>query len=339
MVQSYYTKSIIQQDIQQNGLLDNNECLVYVENIRPFSDVDGVTYIARIIRSFINDDILWYELQLMTDSTGDRIPTIDPVLMTSDKIVSDRTIRDIQPRKIYNFATFVSSQEQYLDNYIETKDIQYQLVASSFVIKDINNINNPLEATSRSALGSGIFGLYVYNESELPRLMTNPDQAIYVINCPDSYIIQDKEHGESITVASLNTNRYLDRIIQALRFDNDLTIKDALALIRMNSIENLTTLWNIVLYRTEDYITQSALEQILANYVVKYLTDDSLIDTVNDNAIQELPINNIMLSLGYHGLLADDVYNNGWDRGCISYDYSQFKIGSQILLQGDNARY
>ena len=307
--------------------LDYNECLVYLETKYPFADTDGVIHIARVLRTPISDDRVWYEIQLVTDQDGDRITSLESMTVPGDRIVSDRSFRDIEPRQFYNFSTMVS--------YTNQTDIQYPLQAISFVIKD--NVDRPLEITSRSGLGSGIYGLYVRNESDIPNLRTDPSQVVNKIDCPNAYPIQDKEHGDSITVASLHTNRYLDRIIQALRFNGpheNLNIDNALELIRMNSITNLVTLWNIVFYRTQDILTQDWLEQTLADYVVRYLQDDSLQDTINGNSIQELPINDIMTGMGYEGLIADDSYNNGWNRGCVSYNYSQATI-----LQGSIARY
>lgn len=308
-------------------LLDYDQCLVYVENTRPFGDVEGTTQIAKVIRTPFeidnNDSIIqWYDLELITDSEGDRLNPPQPLIVSEDKIMSNRSIKDIQQRQFYNFAT--------LTNSLDPKgEIQYPLTATSFVI--IQNVDRPLELTSRSALGSGIYGMYLSDENIIPSLLTDQSQITYRIECPNAYIIQDKEHGESITVASLHTNRYLDRIIPALRADNNL---DALSLIKMNSIQNLTTLWNIVLYRTNQFITQEWLEQVLANYAIRYISDQSLVDSVNGDIIQELPINIVMRELGYDGLIGDDPYTNGWGRGCVSYNYDQ-----AVIIQGGVARY
>lgn len=307
--------------------LDYNQCLVYVENTRPFADVNGTTRIANVVRTpFTIDEsgdlIQWYELELITDSEGDRLSVPQPLIVSGDNIVSNRSIRDIQPRQFYNFAS--------LTNSLDSKgEIQYPLTATGFVIKD--RVDRPLELTSRTALGSGIYGMYIRDENIIPSLLTDPSQITYNIVCPNAYIIQDKEHGESVTVASLHTNRYLDRIIPVLRANNTL---DALSLIKSNSIQNLVTLWNIALYRTEEYITEMWLEQILADYVLRYINDNSLVDNINGNTIEQLPINDIMTKLGHDGIIGDDPYTNGWDRGCVSYNYDQ-----AVLIQGGVARY
>ncbi|CAH6419423.1 Hypothetical protein HVR_LOCUS619 [uncultured virus] len=346
-------------ELDYSKFLNYNECLIYIENDQPFADTDGTTHIARIIRDFIDSDRLWYELQLITDSDGDIVDSYSIVIARGDNVVSNRVLQDIQPRQMYSFAPLASYKSRktltvteptnpsiafiesnsytaqlpdVVDIYENTDFIEYPLRASSFVIKD--NVNDPLNSTSRSALGSGIYGRYVSDESSISNLLTDPNQSAYRIDCPNAYIVQDKEHGESITVASLHTNRYLDKIIQIVRASSEPTLDGVEFLIRANSIENLVVLWNIVLYRTEEIITQEWLENILAQYVLKYLTDDTLIDSVNGNVIQELPINDILGALGYEGILGDDTYINGWGRGCVSYNYSQAQI-----ITGDTALY
>jgi hypothetical protein len=304
-----------------NNFLAPNQCLVYIENLRPFADVDGSTQIAKIIRSYIHDDRLWFDLMLETDSDGDKLISPSPVTVSGDKIVSDRDFHDIQPRQIYNFALLTFSD-----------GIEYPIKAGSFVIK--KNINKPLESTSRTALGSGIYGRYISDRNEIPTLLTESNQSVYLIDCPNAYIIQDKEHGESITIASLNTNRYLDRIIQSLREYTNPSLEIVQFTLHINESPILLTLWNIVLYRTQEMITQEWLENILLRYIIDYFGNNNLVDSINGDIINELPINYIMKGLGYDALIASDPYNNGWNRGCVSYNYSQ-----AIIIQGETARY
>ena len=299
-------------DAVSTHFLNYNECLVYIKTSQPFADVTGATHIARVIRSFIEDDRLLFELQVLTDIDGDFVAIPETIVINGDVIVSNRSWRDMEPRLFYHFS----------------ENINYPVSGTRFVIK--NNLNQPLESTTRSGLGSGVYGIYLLNESNLSSLVTESNQLVYPIECPDAYIVQDQEHGESITIASLHTNRYLDRII--LGVSKETTIDEITSLIHMNSITNLVTLWNIVLYRTQEYISQTWLEDVLASYVFKYIQDASLVDSINGEIIQELPINDIMSNLGYDGLLADDAYNNGWNRGCVSYRYGS-------IIQGSNARY
>jgi len=302
----------------KENFLALSQCLVYIENRNPFADADGSTQIATIVRSYIQDNNLWFNVILNTDSDGDIINEGNVIIISGNNVVSDRSYKDIQQRQFYYFAS--------------SSSLEHLIKARSFVIK--KNLNRPLESTSRSALGSGIYGRYVQNFDDIPSLLTDPSQSVYIIDVPNAYIVQDKEHGESITIASLNTNRYLDRIIESLRGDPVINLDIIHERIRINESPNLFTLWNIVLYRTEDIITKEQLEEIMSQYVLKYLTDASLTDSINEEFLQELPINDIMQMLGYDGILASDVYNNGWDRGCVSYNYAQANI-----IQGETARY
>lgn len=285
-------------------LLQPDECLVYLENDEPLPDVGGYTQIARIIRT--SDD--WYELKLLTNSDGNYISKTNTITVSLDRIVSLRGQRNIESKQIYHLPEF--------DN----------VMASNFVIKRISE--TPLESTSRSALGSGIYGYYFSERTQIE------GEYIYLIDCFDSYIIQDKEHGESITWASLETNRYLDRILRYLESNQITGLEEIRYIFSINESPDLITLWKIVFYRTGDSIRKSQLENILVNYVYKYLNDNTLLDTLTNQVIQELPINHIMLELGYGGLISTDAFNNGWDRGCVCYDYSQATV-----IEGDTALY
>ena len=310
-------------DRHTQNLLAPNQCLVYIEMRQPFADADGSTHIAQKVRDYIQDDILWYDLILNTDADGDITLNngTNAITVSGDKIVSDRAYHDISPRQLYHFAPLTLSSS-----------VQYPITARGFVLK--SNLIRPLEATSRSALGSGIYGLYVSDPSTISSLITDPNQLVYIVDCPKAYPLQDAEHGDSLTIASLNTNRYLDRILESLRGDESVDFESVRELIQRNENLNLTTLWNIVLYRTEDAITASNLGDVLARYVVDYLTRSDLIDSVNAEPIHELPINYILRSLGYDGIIASDMHNNGWNRGCVSYDYSAAEI-----IRGQLARY
>lgn len=281
-------------------------CLVYVKNNKSFSDVEGFTQIAKIIK--ISGD--WYELKIMNDINGDTLEFPQYLITEEKNIVSNRPRRDIKNRRFFNYTD-------------DTGDLK----AKGFAFKGV--YVKPLESSSRSALGSGIYGIYLRNDNSAGLLAEGG--SVYVIDCPDAYIIQDKEHGDSITLASLYTNRYLDRIISFVR-DNE--IIDLRSLLKENSVESLTTMWNIVFFRTNENITQEWLEDVLYDYLVSYFDENILLDSINFDEIAELPINDIMRKMGYGGLLGDDNYTNKWGRGCVCYDYRDAKI-----LRGSKALY
>lgn len=306
-----------------NSFLAPNQCLVYIEDRRPFAYTEGIVYIAEIRRSYTLDDKVWYDVLLETSPSGEKLNIRRPCTISGNNVVSNRPQIDIQPREMYHFT-----QGRFTE---ESADINYPIIANNFVIK--KNLT-PITNTVRSALGSGIYCRYVGDSTKIPSLVVSPKQTVYLIDCPNAYIIQDKEHGLSISFASSHTNQYMDRIIIALQGVAEVDYEIALAQIRATESSNIITLWNIALYRTQDTITQDWLEDILAQYAVGYLSSYDFVDTVNDDALQELPINDIMRCLGYTGLLAADLYSNGWDRGCVSYYYDQVSI-----IQGSTARY
>jgi hypothetical protein len=309
------------------NFLDPDQCLVHLINQRPFGDAEGYTHVARKLREYIQGDKLWADLLLQTTDDGELLVIPSPITVSGDRIVSDRAFHDITPRRIYHFAP--------LTNLSPTgSNFEYPIQARGFVIK--SNQQKPLEATSRSALGSGVFGIYLKSEDLIDEFRTAPNQTVYAVECPLAYPIQDKEHGDSLSVASLNTNRYLDRVINAAR---DETVRDfnaILTLIRDNPEPRLYTLWNIALYRTEDYVGAEELTSLLAQYVVSYYAENSALDSVNGAPLHELPINGIMRYLGYQdGVIASDLYNNGWDRGGVWYNYKSV----EATIQGETARY
>jgi hypothetical protein len=306
-----------------NSFLAPNQCLVYIEDRRPFAYTEGIVYVAEILRSYRLNEKLWFDVLLETSPSGDKLSIRRPCTISGNNVVSNRPPIDVQPREMYHFT-----QGHFTE---ESANIDYPIIASNFVIK--KNLN-PIAGTSRSALGSGIYCRYVGDATKIPSLLVNPKQTVYLIDCPNAYIIQDKEHGLSISFASTHTNQYMDRIIISLQGIPEVDYETALAQIHATENSNLITLWNIALYRTQDTVTQTWLEDILAQYAVGYLNGYDFVDTVNDDLLQELPINDIMRGLGYTGLLASDLYSNGWDRGCVSYYYDQASI-----IQGSTSKY
>jgi hypothetical protein len=279
--------------------LSPNIELVYLDNPYSSPDSTGLTQLAQIHRSLIINKKIWYEISLLTDSNGDKLNSNDKILIQN--IISFRKYRTIKNRKFY-----------YLGD---------EIIATTFANNKIGN-KNPLESASRSALGSGIYGLNLSNISEA-RALSIDNELIYEIDVLKALDVQDKEHGESITIASLLTNRYLDKIISR----ND--IIDISDVVKNDNIENLVILWNIVFYRNKRYISYEKLENILSNYLTRYLTNHKLIDKNDNMTLIALPINYIMEEMGYTGLIADDLYNNGWDRGCVSYNFNKFDILSE----------
>jgi len=281
--------SFFDESVQLNPNIE----LVYLDNPYSSPDTTGITQLAQIHRSLKINNKVWYEVSLLTDANGNRLNSTDKIL--SSNIVSFRKYRTIKNRKLY-----------YLED---------ELVATIFANNELEINKNPLTDTSRSALGSGIYGLNLPNISEARALSIN-NEKIYELDLLKALDIQDKEHGESITTASLLTNRYLDKIIDNVDV-NDLN--NVSNIIQSDNIENLVILWNIVFYRNKRYIPYDKFEKILSNYLTEFFANHELFDIRDNISLIALPINYIMKEMGYTGLIADDIYNNGWNRGCVSY--------------------
>jgi len=65
------------------------------------------------------------------------------------------------------------------------------------------------------------------------------------------------------------------------------------------------------------------------------MNEGNAYDSLSLAPLYVLPINHIMQYLGYTGIIADDVFDNGWDRGCVCYDIPD----ADIQIMGDQARY
>lgn len=280
-----------------SSFLEPSQCLVYLETDGSVSEVNGYTYVARTIRMFYDKDRLWYEVRLETDSSGKPTVVRNTIFVTSDHVVSERAYASITPKSFYHYTT-------------------NGITAENFVIK--SDQTNPLTSTSRTALGSGIFGTRTVDyDSPTSNTLRKP----YLISVPNAYDVQDTEHGDAITMASSMTNGYIDGILAMVTSQDNVSPLDVVNAVQSVDYTHLVTLWNIVFYRTRDMITNVQLGELLAPYVYNYLRGSSLFDTTTGDELAELPINSIMRSIGYDGLIATDPYNNGWDRGCVSYVY------------------
>jgi hypothetical protein len=290
-------------------------------SVLPFAEVDTVTYIAQIVNRMTENGQEWYELEILTSDTGEFLDVPSRVTVTPDQILSDRPFRDIQPRSFYYFGSRLLSGP-----------MQYGIKATNFAL--IENDDAPLAKTSNAGLGSGIYGQYIKDEATLARYRADPRQDIYQIDIPAAYLVQDKEHGDSLTVASLRTNRYLDDLIRRIQSDKVSGADQIRALIQTTNLDPIVRLWNIVLWRSEGMITREWFQETLIEYIIRYQGSENLTDSLTGAPIRELPINLILRRLGYEGILGSDYHSNKWNRGCVSYNYEQ-----AAMLQGNRAAY
>lgn len=299
--------------------LNPNIELVYLDNPYSSAETTGITQLAQVYRALTINNKTWFEVSLLTDSNGDILNTSDKILVQS--IISLRKSRTIKNRRFYYLYDEVIATT-FVNNDLNNKIILNNINPLNPLDNNPSNNKNPLESASRSALGSGIYGINLSDISEA-RSLSIDNKVIYEIDLLMAYDIQDKEHGESITTASASTNRYLDRIIFNTNKNDIIGNITQENIIKNDNIENLVILWNIVFYRSGRYISYEKLEDILSNYLIEYFTNHELIDRRTNESLIALPINYIMKEMGYTGLLADDLYNNGWDRGCVSYLFEE----------------
>ena len=259
-------------------MLSSKDCLVSLVGKYHFADTDTTTHIARIV-SKANKS---WKVLLLTDHSGEFLLDNNEVLTVPvGSIVSNKTFKEITPKRFYQ--------------------VSEELVASGFASKE-----RTLDSTTRIGFGSGIQGIFIQNEDLVSQIQDSGSK-VFEIVCDSPYSIQDAEHDDSITLASLNTNRYLDKLIQYLQSETETDIE---TLIKLNQSTNLITLWNIALFRTGDSISQDQLDSLLAKYLKNYLnTKEELV---------ELPINSIMRFLGYTSILTR---SNKLLTRCISYNY------------------
>ena len=283
--------------------LASHEKLIYINSNRTFSDTSGIVYIGQVLQKQDN----FYTLKLIVDQLGNIIHDNIIITVSDENILSDRPVRSLHNKFFYH--------------------INPEVEFSECVIKTIHD--NPLDGTSSSGFGSGIHGIYVTNKNQLENYMLSVYDKIYKIKCYNPYVIQDVEHGNSLTVASLQTSRYIDGILNYLRSYDEIE-----AYVDYNPFDNIVRLWNMTFLRSHsDFIDEGFLREIFIIYITNFFIPTEIFDTRTREPLTVQPINYIMVSLGYDGIMFD--HNIGWDKYCVSYDidYAQLFSGSHARLK------
>lgn len=282
-------------------LTSGTPVLVHVPTNTTFPDVTASTRIATISGTIRVNNQPMYTVNLQTTESG--FPTNQKINLSPDHILPF-----IQPS---------TNKEMYY--------IGDTIIASDYV--DTNNYDNPTVTVCKYPMGSGLRG----TSSHLYRHSTS---TVNVIKCPYAYNIVDFAHYESICLASIYTNRYIDDCIRHVAINGITTINNYLETVPS---ENITTLWNIALSRTSHEITHQQLLTIYLEYITLFFARDyGLTDSISGKRLLPLPINYVMTSLGFYGIIADDIKSNSSDRGCISYDYTiatQIRAGKYDLVR------
>lgn len=253
-------------------MLRRDECLVSLVDRHPFAETDTVTYVARVLKKGPER----WTVTLVTTASGEPSEDETVISVPASAVVSTRRIKKITPRKFYQMSE--------------------SLTASGFVDKEVG-------ISSRFGLGSGLQGVWI-PDPELVRSFRATGNNMFEIKCENPYVIQDLEHDDSVTVASLATNNYLNKVLgQVNSGETDFFLPET---------EPLLTLWNIALLRTGDELTRKDLEGILGRYLITYLA--------SQDRIQELPVNNIFRFLRYDSLLTT---STRLLRKCVHFEYGK----------------
>jgi hypothetical protein len=239
---------------------------------------------------------------------------------------------------------YIGQALQKQDNFYTLKLIVDQLgnfihddiiitVSEENILSDrpVHSLRNKFfyHGTSSSGFGSGIHGIYITNKNQLENYMVADADNIYKIKCYNPYIIQDVEHGNSLTVASLQTSRYIDKILNFLKSYDEIE-----AYVDYYPFDNIVRLWNMTFLRTHsDFIDENFLREIFITYITNFFIPSEIFDSRTREPLTVQPINYIMVSLGYDGIMFD--HNIGWDKYCVSYniDYAQIFSGSHARLK------
>lgn len=284
-----------------------DEKLIYINSNRTFTDTHNIIYVARLIK----EENGWYTFELIVNQLGYIID--DPIIVkvSAKNILSDRPVKNLAHNYFY-----------HINPEIEFSECVYK-----------TNHNEPLNYTTSSGFGSGIHGIYVNDYREIEKYVLSDDDIIYQIDCQNPYVVQDYEHGNSLTIASLQTNRYIDNILNYLTSYNEI-----LTYISNFPFDNIVRLWNMTFLRSKsEFIDHQFLKDIFVQYITDYFTPSKLFDSYTKEPLIVQPINYILTALGYDGIIFD--HNIGWDKYCVSFDLQEAHLitGSWARLKNRSA--
>lgn len=286
------------------------ECLVYLENQGKHPDVTGITYVGRILKKD-KDSV---NVQLLSDYQGNQITDGEKVVVKNTAIVSDRKYS----KKRDYFYHFPSSRKFCDKNICSRYNVESDNFVNVLVTKD------PVQNTSRSAFGTGIYGFYIDDKNinnYYDNIQSNNTyQEVNKIQCSRPYFVQDLEHSESLTVASITTSRYIDFLLA--HFEDE-----AEDLVSKSSHLNIVNLWNIVFYRTNNYLSENDFTNLMINYINDY-HDPNLHykDSITNKPLFVLPINYIMNHMGFDSIIGSDNHTNAWYSGCVNFNFEKSNV-------------
>lgn len=203
------------------------------------------------------------------------------VIIEKENLLSRRKLRNLKKTSFYHFGE------------------QDHPVASNFL-----RINKKFDIRHHAGLGSGIYGNYLKPATK---------KVLYKITLSNAFFLQDKEHGESLTLASLSTLKYLNDY-----FAENIDLQSFL---KNNDPQDLVEKWNIVLARNvkKMILNSEDLKLVILKFLENY--NHPLTDSYDGSFLVVQPVNVLLTSLGFDGIIATDEFNNSWDRGCVKFDF------------------
>lgn len=257
-------------------------CLIYIE---ADSDVNGTTRQGSIVsHTFDKNDNSVYIVDVLTTQEGYMNKVPETFIASEEDIVSLRSYHEIDGKIIFYFST------------------DGGVTASRFLKK-----SDDLTDVSMRPIGSGIVGTY-FRDDNIPALS---GVEVFSIEMKNPYQVQDVEHYNSILNASLRTNMFIESLRRSVETINpEIRSSEVMAILTTDSyvdFQAIYTLWWIVLWRTEDTITEQSLMSIIVAYIDDlFVRNGDLIDTITGSELIELPVNYIFKSLGYTGVISED---------------------------------
>jgi len=197
--------------------------------------------------------------------------------------------------------------------------LQNRMYTSSERIVEGFATNTGLSDTSVEGYGAGLYGSYTrQNDDDVELVLRNP------------FYIRDRYHSDSLRLASLHTNMYVDECILYLKTHTYIDINTIRRHVDATYPDNLTVLWFIVYERT--HVRKPDIKEILVRYISYYFSYNNMYDTFTGQVIKFLPINYIMDDGKY-----DSIIDAGWgSRSCVSY---KFDIHSSKMTSSKNMYY
>lgn len=335
-------------------VLDQNQSVISSGRLSTVT-IDGFPYVVRVLgySPLTTDPNITYDWR-------DLLGTVEYLTDndTTDLPPDQRWIETIPVHRLEVFRPLRSLPSTPLMYHFvsNTRPMGYDVSPSIGKISELGTVGQPLNDVTNHGLGSGIYGLYLPDPALVSMYRSYPEQQVVVISPKNAYFLQDAEHGNTLTVASKELERYIDRFASGIGERGDraewpgdrgaeersdraewpnrqavgersdrFTSRSTEDLAQQNSdLDRIARLWSFVFIRSFPTTLQgkAPLQTInrsfIASVVERTMTQPFLTDYAGVRSVMA-PITVLMLSLGFDAIMADDPENNSWGRGCVYY--------------------